>query len=48
MISLVLLVIAVLCFFLAVINVPVGHVNLIAAGLLCWSAPHLAGGRKSP
>lgn len=35
-VDLILYVIALLCFLLAAIGVPVGRVNLIAAGLFLW------------
>lgn len=32
----ILLIIGFVCFVIAAIGVPVGRVNLIAAGLACW------------
>lgn len=45
MIGLALMIAALVLFILAAISVPVPRVNLVAAGLACWVAAQLLGGR---
>lgn len=43
--NLILLVAALVLFIVAASGVPSGRINLLAAGLACWVASLLAGGR---
>jgi hypothetical protein len=43
MLALGLLIAALILFIIAAVNVPVPRVNLVAAGLACWTASLLVG-----
>lgn len=44
-VSTILLIIALICFFLAAIGVPASRINLIGLGLFFWVLSILIGGR---
>ena len=43
MLGLIFLIAALVLFIVGAIGIPVGRINLIAAGLACWVASGLAG-----